>query len=134
MSSVSKVEELLKFSFFYCCSIIVFPPFLHCSSLLCTHYFHSQSPRLPMPMSPLFMFFGFRFPLLNPIIPLPPPLWSLLVWSLFSSLWFYFAHLFVLFICFHLEVRLYGICLSLPSLFHLIFIHCWWELKMRELY
>ena len=29
-----------------------------------------------------------------PVIPCPPPLWSLSVCSLFPCLWFYFAHLF----------------------------------------
>ena len=50
---------------------------------------------------------------------LPTP-WSLSVCSLFSCLWFYFACLLVcLLIRFHLKVRSYSICLSLPGLFHL---------------
>ena len=48
------------------------------------------------------------------------PLWSLSVCPLFPCLWFYFAHLFVLLIRFHLKVRSYGICLSPPGLFHLV--------------
>ena len=38
----------------------------------------------------------------SPIISLPHPLWSLSVCSLYPCLWFYFPHLFVLFIRFHL--------------------------------
>ena len=40
--------------------------------------------------------------LLSPIIPLLPPLWLLLVCSLFQCLWLYFACLFVLLVRFHL--------------------------------
>ena len=39
-------------------------------------------------------------PLFSPIIPLPPPLWLLSVYSLFQCLWLYFACLFVFFIRF----------------------------------
>ena len=42
------------------------------------------------------------FPLLSPIISLDPPLWLLLVCSLFQCLWLYFARLLVLLIRFHL--------------------------------
>ena len=55
-------------------------------------------------------------PLLSPLIPLPCPIWSLSVCSLFPYLWFYFACLFVLLIRFHLQVTSYGICLSPPGL------------------
>ena len=48
-----------------------------------------------------------------------PPLCSLSVCSLFPSLWFYFALLFILLIRFHSWVRSYGICLPLPGLLHL---------------
>ena len=59
-------------------------------------------------------------PLLSPVIPFPPPLWSLSVCSLFPSLCFYFAHLFVLLIRFHLQVRSHGISLSLPGSFYFV--------------
>ena len=48
----------------------------------------------------------------------PPSLWLLSVYSLFQCLWLYFPCLFVLLIRSHLQVRSYGICLSLPGLFH----------------
>ena len=41
-------------------------------------------------------------PLSVPVTPLPPPLWSLSVCSLFPCLWLYFAQLFVLLIRLHL--------------------------------
>ena len=50
--------------------------------------------------------------------PLPSPLVTV-SFSLFPCLWFYFGHLFVLSIRFHLKVRSYGICPSPPGLFHL---------------
>ena len=56
-------------------------------------------------------------PFLSPVN--TPPLLFLLVGFLFQCLWLYFACLFVLLIRFHLKVRSYGICLSLPGLFHL---------------
>ena len=65
---------------------------------------HGPPPLLCVPMSPLFMFLDLTLPLLSPVIPLPSPLWSLSVCSLlFPCLWFYFAHLFVLLIRFHLK-------------------------------
>ena len=60
------------------------------------------STLLSITMGPLYLFLDLTLPLLSPVIPLLPPLWSLSVCSLFPSLWFYFAHLFVLFIKFHL--------------------------------
>ena len=57
---------------------------------------------LSLSMGPLHMFLDLTLPLLSPIIPLLLPLWSLSVCSLFLCLWFYFAHLFVLLIRFHL--------------------------------
>ena len=41
------------------------------------------------------MFFDWSLSLLSTLIPLPPPIWSLSVRSLFPCFWFYFAHLFV---------------------------------------
>ena len=58
-------------------------------------------------------------PLFSHIIPPPCPLWLLSVCSLFQCLWLYFACLFILLIRFYLSMRSYGICLSLPGLFHL---------------
>ena len=43
--------------------------------------------------------------LLSPVFPLPSPFWLLLICSLFSCLLFYLAHLFVLLIMFHLQVK-----------------------------
>ena len=102
--------------FFYCYSIIVliFPP---CPSPTSpTPCSHSQSLLLSVPMSPLYMFLGLP---LSIFPPLTSSHWSLPVCSLFPCLWFYFAHLFVLLIRFHLQVRSYGICLIPPVLFHL---------------
>ena len=86
---------------------------------------HSKSPLpLSVPMSPLFEFLGLSLPLLSPVIPRLPPLWSLSVCSLFPSLWFYFANLFVLLIWFHLQLR-YSCFLTLnpvkfPSYLHIL--------------
>ena len=63
-------------------------------------------PRLDLSSSPPFILF-------------PHFLWSLSVCSLFPHLWQHFAYLFALFIRFHLSVRSFGICLSLPGLFNL---------------
>ena len=74
-----------------------FSPFaLPCS----THLSHSQSPRFcscPWVLYTCLLIRPFPFFAVNP---LPPPLWSLSVCSLFSCLRFYVAHLFVLFIRF----------------------------------
>ena len=104
---------------FNCCSITVVPHFspLLSSAPSPTHS-HNQSPSLSSPMSPLFVFLDLLLPLLH-LYPSPPPLWLLSISCWFPRLWFYFAHLFVLFIRFHLKVRSYSICLSLPCLFHL---------------
>ena len=61
-------------------------------------YSYSQSSPLSMLISLLFVFLGLPLPLLSCVMPLLSPLWSLSVYSLFPSLWFYFAHLFVLLI------------------------------------
>ena len=75
-------------------------------------WFH---PSLVLSMCPLQLFLKS----LHPHYPLPPSLWLLSDCSLFQCLQLYFACLFVLLIRFHLKVRSYGICLSLPGLFHL---------------
>ena len=112
------IHGILSFLIFYCCSITVVPifsPFL--SPALPTPIFHIQSSLLPLmslSMGPLYMLLDLTLLLLSPVIPpLAPPLWSLSVCSLFVCLWFYFAHLFVLLIRFHLLVRSYSICVSL---------------------
>ena len=48
-----------------------------------------------------------NLPFLFPIILFPHPLWLLSVCSLFPCLWFYFSHLFVLLIRFHLFFLLF---------------------------
>ena len=109
------------FWFFYCCSIKVVP-ISHYSPLpYPPHTSHIQpSPfLLSVSMGPLYMFFDLTLPLFSPVTPLPSPLLLLSVCSLFPCLWFYFAHLLVLLIRFHLQVRSYGICPSPPGLFHL---------------
>ena len=45
--------------------------------------------------------------------PLLPPLWQLSICSMHPCLCFCFVHQFILFIRFHIQVRSYGICLSL---------------------
>ena len=83
-----------------------------------------STPSQPSPLSPFdptafgFVHVSFIHVPENPSpfslhYPLPPPLWSLSVCSLFPCPWFYFACLFVLLIRFHLYVRSHGICLSL---------------------
>ena len=73
---------------------------------------HSQSPPSSMPMSPLFMFLS----LFPPPLSVSPPV--TVSPSLFPSLWLHSAHLLILFIRFHLQVRYYGICPSLPGPLH----------------
>ena len=52
---------------------------------------HSVFPSpLSLSMGPLYMFLDLTLPLLSLVTP-SPPLWSLLVCSLFPCLWFYFA-------------------------------------------
>ena len=106
-------------NFFYCCSsTVVSIPLLH--SPCPTH------PLLPTLILPLWLCPCVLYTcslttlsLFSPIIPLSPSLWLLTLCSLFPCPWFCFAHLFVLLIRFHLQVRSYGICLSLTGLFHL---------------
>ena len=93
--------------------------FLHCSPLSHPHHSHSHSPDIVHAYES-----SICVPLLAtspfpPVIPLPLSLWLVSVCSLFPSLWFYFAHLFVLLISFYLQGRSYDICLLLPGLFHL---------------
>ena len=100
--------------YFYCGSIKVVPIFL---PLL--------SPALPTPPTPassisphtVVHYHGsfIHVPRLDPSPSFPchfPPPWFLSVCSLFPCLWFYFAHLFVLFIRFHLQVS------------HMVFVFC----------
>ena len=71
----------------YCCPHS--PSFLS-PVLLTPNPPHSILPHpLSLSMHPLYMFLNLTFPLLFPITPLRPPLWSLLVYSLFPGLWFY---------------------------------------------
>ena len=82
---------------------------------------HPQScPLLALSMSPLHMFLDDPSPVFPHYPPVPSPLVTV-------SLFFYYnvsgyillACLFCFLGSFHLEVRSYGICLSLPGLFHL---------------
>ena len=57
-----------------------------------------SSPPLTLSMGPLYMFLDLIL-LLPPMTPLRPPFWSLSVCSIFPCLWFYFAHLFVCWLC-----------------------------------
>ena len=106
---------------FYCCSVRVVPIFL---PIALPHPIEPPLPRTnPTPLS---LFMGLQYmvldltlPLLSPIISVFPLLWSLSVCSVFPCLWFIFAHLFLLLIRFHVQVRSYGICLQLPGLFHI---------------
>ena len=50
--------------------------------------------------------------------PRPPP-WLLLDCSQLQCLWLYFVCFFLLLLMFQIKVRSYGICPSLPGLFHL---------------
>ena len=103
---------------YYCLITVVpiFPPLL--SSALPT-------PHLPLSILPPIDFvhgsyicsLTWPFPFFSHYPP-PHPLWSLPVSSLFPSLWFYFAHLFC-WLGSTYRVRSYGVCLSLPGLFHL---------------
>ena len=100
---------LLFFEFLkYCCSIRVVPPF---PPLLTQLY----PPSLPQSITPLPVPMNSFASLFLPFPPLSssPHLQSLSVCSLFPSLWFYFAHLFVLLIRFHF-VRPSGVWLFIP--------------------
>ena len=102
-------------SFKHSCVHFSLPP----SSAPLTPSSHPQPhPPSTLLMGPLYMFFDDPSPSF-PHYPLPPPFWLLSVCSLFQCLCLYFACLFVLLIKFLLKVRSYGICLSLPGLFHL---------------
>ena len=54
-----------------------------------------------------------------PNYPVPTPLWLLLDCSQLQCLWLYFVCFFLVLIMFQLKLRSYGICPSLPGLFHL---------------
>ena len=87
----SLAESQDEFFFTYCCSVTVVPPFSPLLTLPHCPHSRSQSPRLSMPTSPLFVLICLPLPFLSPIIPLPSPLWPLPACPLFPSLWFYFA-------------------------------------------
>ena len=78
------------------------------SSLSCHHYPHRHLPPPPtLHPSPLWLCPWvlhtcclMTLSLLSPVISLPPPFWSLSVYSLFPCLWLYFACLFVLLVSF----------------------------------
>ena len=72
-----------------------FPPPTH------PHFPPSNLPTLALSMCPLYISL-MDLALFYPIIPHTSPLWFLSVFPLFPCLWFYFAHLFVLLIRFHL--------------------------------
>ena len=102
--------------------------FYCCSSTVASIFFPPLSLPSPPTLTPSLIWFCpwvfytydlTTLPPLSPVIILLPPLWLLSVCSLFQNLWLYCACLFVLLIRFHLQVRSYGICLSLTGLFHL---------------
>ena len=93
------------------------PPLLSPALPTPTSYIPSSLTLLSLSVGPLYMFLDD----LSPSFPQYPPTPCLLSFcSLFPCLWFYFAHLFVLLIRFHLQVRSYGIFLSPPGLFQLV--------------
>ena len=107
-------------SSFYCCSstvVSIFTPPLPSTTAILDSHLRSY-PHLALSMCPLYMFLDDPFSFF-PIYPLPSTQWLLSVCYLFQCLWLYFVCLFVLLIRFHLEVRSYSICISLPGLFHL---------------
>ena len=108
--------------------IYLFLIFIIIQLQLSAFYPHPSTPPQPnpspFPTAALVLDFGHVSFIIVPYNPsthchLPTPLWLLSVCSLIQCLWFYFAHLFVLLIRFHLQVRSYGICLLPPGLFHL---------------
>ena len=105
------VVELQLSQFFPCCS-----PLPHPAPLT-----HSQSPPpCPCPLiSPLYMFLDLAHTLSFPDYLPPPPLWLLLFVLYFHVSGSILLFCFVLLIRLHLQVRSYGICLSLTGLFHL---------------
>ena len=108
------------FPFLLYCSITVAPTSLHYSPIPYPPPPATLNPPPPLPLSmgPLYMFLDDSSPS-SPHYPLPAS--SLITLSLFfiSLSLAIFACLFVLLFRFHLWVRSYGICLSLPVLFHL---------------
>ena len=123
----SVVRHLTMNSWNYFTFTYTFFPFFKknsCSSTIVSIFippFHSgpTHPGLPplnltplaLSMCPLYKFLDGP----SCIIPLPSPLWLLSVCSLFQCLWLSFARLFVLLIRLHLQVRSYGISLSMPG-------------------
>ena len=101
----------LIFKFFYVmlfrCIRLAFSPIAHLNPSVPDS--HSYSPPWSMPTNPLFVFLYLSLSLLSPIFTLPTHLWSLSFSTLVINLWFYIAHLFVLLIRLHLQVRLYDI-------------------------
>ena len=100
--------------FFYCCSstvVSIFTPPRPLPSL--------SSTLQPTPFGFIHVSFIHVSWGPTPIIFLLLPLWLMSDCHLFQCLWLYFACLFVLLIRFHLQVRSYGISLSLLGLFHL---------------
>ena len=113
--------KFFKFFSFYCCSGTIVSVFPFTTPL---HPSHPHFP--PSILPPPFGFVHVSFihvpenpSLFSPCYPHPTHLWLLSVCSLFQCLWFYFTYLFVLLIRFYLQVKSYGICPSLPGLFHL---------------
>ena len=100
--NMSQLLSFFSFKNFYCFSITVVLIFTQCS-----HLPYPPHPLVsPYPVVHYHQSF-LHVPSLNPFPSFPhylllPPLWSLSVCSLFPCLWFYFAHLFVLLIRFHL--------------------------------
>ena len=99
------------YSYFYCCSITVVPIVLHYSPLP----FPTPSPTFNPPPTPLSLFLGPLYSFLDWTLPLlshyPPPHPPPVPVSLFfiSMSLVHFAHLFVLLIRFHIQVRSYGL-------------------------
>ena len=56
-----------------------FPPLLSLALPTPTSHIQSSSPSLSLSMGPLYIFLDLTLPLLSPVIPLSPPLWSLSV-------------------------------------------------------
>ena len=123
--SLMKYEKITVCFLFYFSFINVWiqlSPFSHHHSppLTHPHLLYSILPFLGF-VHGSFRFVGWRpfpfFPHLVTCLPNPHCLMS--VCSLFQCLWLYFVCFFLLLIMFHLKVRSYGICPSLPGLFHL---------------
>ena len=120
---VISMKTISQFKFYFFILVLLqlsqfSPP--HCSPLPCPRPAPTVSPHPVVHVHGSFIHVPWldptpSFPTYTPLPPLSLP-W---VYSLFPCLWFYFPHLFVLFIRFLLYVRSYGICLSPSGLFHL---------------